>query len=173
MKNNKSHFYMMVILFKIRDFLLPRVEILNEDGIKPGDKVLDFGCGPGGYIIPASKAVGASGRVYALDVLPEAVNMAQRIIKRNKLTNVSVIRSDCNTGLPDKSIDKVFLYDVYHGLSKPDLIFDELYRVLKKKGTLSFIDHHTEEKDILDIFKKDRRFFFQKKSKKAYSFIKE
>ena len=42
-------------------------KFLREIGLKKGQAVLDFGCGDGHYTIPASKAVGMNGRVYALD----------------------------------------------------------------------------------------------------------
>jgi len=42
-------FRLMVFEFKIRYFFRPRKRILIETGIKPGFKVLDYGCGPGGF----------------------------------------------------------------------------------------------------------------------------
>ena len=48
-------------------------KLLNAAGLKPGQKVLEVGCGPGFFTIPAAKIVGAEGVVYALDVNPFAV----------------------------------------------------------------------------------------------------
>jgi len=45
-----SNFRTMGIFFKIRDFFNPPVKTLKEIGIKPGFHILDYGCGPGGYI---------------------------------------------------------------------------------------------------------------------------
>jgi len=44
--------------YKFRDFFLPRRNILDEVGIKEGFHILDYGCGPGGYVAAASKLVG-------------------------------------------------------------------------------------------------------------------
>ena len=44
-------FWGMSVLFRIRDFLLPRRRLLNEAGISSGARVLDYGCGPGSYSI--------------------------------------------------------------------------------------------------------------------------
>lgn len=44
-------FKLMSFSFKIRDLFLPRINILNEVGIKPGSTVLDYGCGSGSYIL--------------------------------------------------------------------------------------------------------------------------
>ena len=46
------HFKGMSFLFKIRDLFLPRKNVLKEVGIRPGFHVLDYGCGPGAYLIP-------------------------------------------------------------------------------------------------------------------------
>lgn len=45
-------FKLMSLSFKIRDLFLPRINVLNEVGIKPGSTVLDYGCGSGSYILP-------------------------------------------------------------------------------------------------------------------------
>jgi hypothetical protein len=45
-----KRFRLMALEFGIRDLLRPRIVILKEVGIKPGDSVLDYRCGPGGYI---------------------------------------------------------------------------------------------------------------------------
>jgi 23S rRNA U2552 (ribose-2'-O)-methylase RlmE/FtsJ len=52
------HFKLMSLQYKIRDFFNPPVNILKSAGIKPGYYVLDFGCGPGGYSISASRLIG-------------------------------------------------------------------------------------------------------------------
>ena len=41
-------FKFMSVGYKFRDFFLPRINILEEVGIKQGFHVLDYGCGPGG-----------------------------------------------------------------------------------------------------------------------------
>jgi SAM-dependent methyltransferase len=81
---------------KIRDFFLPRMNILKEVGIRPGFCVLDYGCGSGSYIIAASELVGDSGKIYALDIHPLAVERARRIVSRNHLLNVETIQSGCS-----------------------------------------------------------------------------
>lgn len=55
------HFRLMTFAFFFRDFLIPRSNILKEAGIKPGMKVLDFGCGPGSYIPHLAESVGNEG----------------------------------------------------------------------------------------------------------------
>lgn len=138
----------MSLLFKVRDFILPCRQILEEAGLEPGDRVLDYGCGPGAYIPDAAEMVGRAGKVYALDIHPLAIKRAETIARKRGLSNVETIQSDCRTGLPDASLDVVLLYDVFHALNDPRAVLAELHRVLKPNGTLSFSDHHMREKDI-------------------------
>jgi len=53
----------MALEFKIRDYHNPRSNILKDIGIKQGFKVLDFGCGPGGHLLPTSKLVDEKGEL--------------------------------------------------------------------------------------------------------------
>jgi len=162
----------MTLFFKVRDFILPREEILDEVGIKPGFRVLDYGCGPGGYVPGAAELVGESGKVYALDVHPLALRRVQNLARKRNLTNVETICSDCRTELPDNSVDVVLLYDVFHGLSRPQAILAELHRVLKENGTLSFNDHHMSEDDIMAGITGGRLFELVREGKHTYGFSK-
>ena len=167
------HFKVMALTFRLRDFLIPRKKILEEVGIRPGFHVLDYGCGPGSYIADASEMAGISGKIYALDINPLAIQSVKRILLKRQLANVETILSDCVTGLPDSSMDAVLLYDVFHGLSEPDEILEELHRVLKPDGILSFSDHHMERKEIISRVTKKGLFKLIGKGKRTYSFSKE
>ena len=146
---SKFHFKSMSLIFRVRDLLLPRREVLEEVGIKPGFHVLDYGCGPGGYISALAKLVGTSGKIHALDMHPLAIRAVQKIALREKIENLETIHSDRETGLPDNSLDVVLLYDVFHGLSNPKGVLEEIHRVLKPDGILSFSDHHISEDRII------------------------
>ena len=165
------NFRIMSFAFRLRDIFLPRKNILDEVRIKTGLSVLDYGCGSGSYITAAAELVGDSGRIYALDIHPLAVERARRIASRNHLANVETIQSDCKTGLPDNSIDVVLLYDVFHKLSEPDSVLAELHRVLTPDGILSFSDHHLKEDGIVSGVTGSGLFELSKKGKKTYGFL--
>jgi len=122
MTKTKSNldFRLMALSFSVRDFFQPREEILKEVGIKPGFYILDYGCGSGGYTIPAAQMVGEAGKIYALDIHPLAVQMVQSRAAKKKLANIETILSDGATGLADQSLDVVLLYDTFHDLAEPD-----------------------------------------------------
>ena len=166
-------FNMMSYMFKLRDLVSPREEILKEADIQPGFRVLDYGCGPGGYVVSTAGMVGASGKVYALDLHPLAIQRVQNIARKKQLVNVETIHSDCKTGLPDNSVDVVLLYDVFHGLSNPQVILAELHRVLKKDGILSFSDHHLDEDAIISGVTSGQLFRLVSKGERTYSLSKQ
>jgi len=149
------------------------MNILKEVGIKPGFHVLDFGCGPRSYIVPLVKLVGEAGKVYALDIHPLAIQKVKDIASKKQLTNVETILSDCQTGLPDNSLDVVLLYDIFHHLSDPDGVLKELHRVLKPAGILSFGDHHMEESEIVSKVTNSRLFRLSRKGQRTHTFLKE
>ena len=165
-------FKFMNIAFRVRDLLRSRMDVLKEAGIEPGFCVLDYGCGPGSYVVPLAQLVGASGEIYALDIHPLAIKELQKKVSQKTIKNLKTIESDCNTGLPDNRVDVILLYDTFHDLSLPDDVLRELHRVLKPDGTLSFSDHHMNKKDILTRVTNTGLFKLLAKGKKTYSFSK-
>ena len=55
---------------KRRELLPPEQTLINL-GLHEGDVMADIGCGIGYFTIPASKIVGDSGKIFAMDILPE------------------------------------------------------------------------------------------------------
>lgn len=166
------HFYFHVCFFKMRDFISPRIDILKEAQIKPGLRIVDYGCGPGSYTTIVARLVGATGKVYAVDVDPRAIEILNRTINKKQLENVETICSDCRTKIFDSSIDVVLLYDVYHALSDPGEVMGEIYRILKPDAFLSFQDHRMEKDKIEGELTKDNHFQLLKKGKETYVFRK-
>lgn len=136
------HFQLMALAIRLRDVVLPPGRVLAEVGLQPGWHVLDYGCGPGSYTLPAARLVGEAGLVHALDVHPLAIASVERLTARRGLANVRTVLSDCDTGLADGEVDAVLLYDVVHRLSDLGRVLAELRRVLKPGGVLSASDHH-------------------------------
>jgi len=162
----------MAFLFKFRDFFVPRRKVLGEVGIEPGFTVLDYGCGSGSYVPATVQLVGESGRVYALDIHPLAIEMVKRLSSKKLLTNVETIHSDCKTGLADGSVDVVLLYDTFHALADPIGVLKELHRVLKPDGLLSFSDHHLREDEVVAEVAGTGLFALLNRGKRTHSFRK-
>jgi ubiquinone/menaquinone biosynthesis C-methylase UbiE len=162
----------MSLFIRLRDRLSPPENTLNEIDIEPGFHILDYGCGPGGYSIAVAESVGQSGKVYALDIHPLAVQRVQNVASKRGLTNLQTIHSDCATGLSDESIDVVLLYDILHMLNSLDQVLAELHRVLKPNGVLSCNDHHMMEEQILSKMTNAGLFRLAQKGNRTYNFSK-
>lgn len=164
-------FRLMAYSYKIRDFIYPRKRVLEETGILKGFKVLDFGCGPGSYLVPLSEMVGESGKIYALDFHPLAIKKINELAARKKIKNVTAILSDGKIELPDKCLDAVLLYDTFHVLSNPEEVLKEIHRTLKHNGILSFNDHHLDHEEIMIRITRSNLFKLLNIGYKTYSFI--
>jgi len=164
-------FRLMAAEFRIRDLLWPRRAILEEAGTRPGMRVLDYGCGPGSYVLPASQMVGETGRIYALDMHPLAIARIRKLCARRKLTNVTTILSDCNTGLGESEVDVALLHDVLHDVEDPALLLRELHRVLKPQGLLSASDHHLKGQRLVTLVTEQGPFRLLRKGRWSYDFV--
>ncbi len=123
------------------NFIEPQ-KIIDSSGIKEGDVVADFGCGPGYFSIPLSKIVGEDGAIFAFDVLPSALESLQSQIKLQGLSNISTKRVNLEqgTGLEDISVDWVIIKDVLFQNGNKKAILQEAYRILKSDGKIILIE---------------------------------
>ncbi|MFX0105810.1 MAG: class I SAM-dependent methyltransferase [Candidatus Hodarchaeota archaeon] len=169
---SKSAFKFMVRHFKKRDEKYPPPDKIKKTKIKKGDIVLDYGCGPGSYTIAAAEVVGDTGKVYATDIHPLAIDKVKESAKKRRLNNIETILTDCNTELDDNFVDFVLLLDIYHDLSDPESILKELHRVLKKDGWLIFDDHHLKDNEIITKLTINGLFKFIERKDEVFSFMK-
>ena len=127
------------------------VNFLQQIGVKKSDIVIDFGCGPGNFCIPAARLVGANGRVYAVDNNPRILKKARRKADALGLRN---LRTACNLSilmpLPDgRNCDVALLYDMLHFLSVSERkdLYATLHEVLAENGLLSVYPKHVQDDD--------------------------
>jgi len=148
-------------------------KLLDAAGLKPGQKVLEVGCGPGFFTIPAAKIVGAEGVVYALDVNPFAVETVQRKVEKEGLDNVKILFADAaKTGLPDESVDLAFLFGVIHALEDVDAVMREMHRVLKAKGILSVQKSWWSGKQLINVVTRSKLFSSIERKNRIFKFNK-
>ena len=146
------------------------IKTLKAAGIKPGQQVLEVGCGPGYFTIPVAKLVGDNGYVYAIDLHPLAIKTVEKKLQKTTLTNVKVTITDAaKTGLITESIDLVFLFGVIHALPL-DQVLPELHRVLRPGGVLAVQTFHGHS---LERVTKGGLFTFVGKEGRISKFQKE
>lgn len=162
----------MAALFKLRDLIRPPAGKLAESGLGEGQVVLDYGCGPGSFSVEAARITGESGRVYALDISPHAMESVRKASAAAGFQTIIPIQSDCATGLDDNSVDVVILYDIFHDLEDPGCVLTEIARVMKTDGKVSFSDHHMKETEIITGMTASGLFTLSGRGKRTYTFIK-
>ncbi len=160
-------------VLKVRDIIRSPQQILREVDIKPGNRVLDYGCGPGGFSIVAAELVGNAGKVYALDIHPLSAEYVRKAASKKRLTNIDTICAASPAGLESERIDVVLLYDTFHSLGDPDEILKELHRAMKPKSILSFSDHHMKKNDIIAAVTSGGLFKLIREEKRTLSFAPE
>lgn len=120
---------------------------LKEFVIKPGDSVIDYGCGPGNYIKEASSLVGDKGTVYAADIHELAIKSVNRKIAKYSLNNVkTVLVKDYKCDISNNAADVIYALDMFHMVKHPDVLLKELHRMLKQNGRLIIEDGHQARK---------------------------
>jgi ubiquinone/menaquinone biosynthesis C-methylase UbiE len=164
------HFMAAMLWFRYRSSL--PAEAIAEAGVKPGNTVLDFGCGSGGFSVMAARIVGPTGRVHALDINPLSAGYVAKRARKAGVTNVRTITSGRETGLADKSVDVVLLYDILHHLPEPGPVMAELSRVLKDAGRLSVSDHHMTREQIVPGITGSGYFRLKEQGERTYTFMK-
>ncbi len=116
-------------------------EVIQKLDLKPGQAVADLGAGSGYFTVRLARAVGPSGKVYAVDIEPEMLRFIKRRAKDERLENIQPILADPNDPkLPPASVDLVFICDTLHHISDREKYYPLLVRALKPEGRLVNID---------------------------------
>ena len=129
---------------------------LDALDLKPGMVVADIGAGSGYYASRIAKRVGPTGRVYATDIQPGMIEILDRRIKSEGLSNVTTILGGMDDPrLPPASIDLAIMVDVYHELQQPQLFLQRLKGTFKPGGRLVLLEFRKEDPKvpILEVHK--------------------
>jgi ubiquinone/menaquinone biosynthesis C-methylase UbiE len=114
-----------------------------------GSTVADLGAGSGYFTTRLARAVGAQGRVYAVDIQQGMLDLLQKTVARERLTNViPVLGAVDDPRLPPESLDLVLMVDVYHEFSAPQTMLQHIKRALKPGGRLVLLEYRAEDPDV-------------------------
>jgi len=136
---NKMNFKMMSFIHEtLYGLFRDPYKALRDAGLEAGQAVLELGCGPGFFTVPAARIVGDGGTVLALDINPVAVEHVRRKIQKAGVSNAKVVLANAaQTDLPDRSLDLIFVFGFARAVGGMAAIWPELHRLLKPGGTLS------------------------------------
>jgi predicted methyltransferase len=117
--------------------------------IPRGATVADVGAGSGYMTVRLAKAVGPAGKVYANDLQPGMLQLLEKTIAREKLTNVTPILGTIDDPrLPAEAIDLAIMVDVYHEFSQPQVMLQKIKAALKPGGRLVLLEYRAEDPEV-------------------------
>jgi len=117
--------------------------------IRPGQTILDIGCGGGIDTILAARRTGPDGRVIALDFLPEMLERTAAAAREAGLENVQPLDGEMEAiPLPDASVDLIISNGVVNLSARKARVMAECARVLRPGGSLCVSDLTVEQDDL-------------------------
>ena len=117
--------------------------------VERGSAVADVGAGSGYFTVRLARAVGAAGKVYAVDIQSGMLELLKQKLARERITNViPVLAAEDDPRLPQQSLDLVLMVDVYHELSSPQVTLAHLKRALKPGGRLVLLEYRAEDPNV-------------------------
>ncbi len=167
---HESDFAFRIITLVHDNPLLPLFKdpdkLLKAAGLGPGQRVLEVGCGPGYFTLPAAKIVGERGLVYTVDVHPKAVQRVQRKVTKNGARNVRTLLANASsTGLLDHCIDRAFIFGMPHVVGGQEKVIAEIRRLLRQGGELAYMKSRGSERALIEAVEKGGLSFSRKEGR--------
>jgi SAM-dependent methyltransferase len=111
-----------------------------------GATVADVGAGSGYVTTRLARAVGPTGKVYAVDIQQGMLDLLAQAVAKQKLTNVEPVLSTFDDPrLPAASVDLIVMVDVYHEFSQPQRMLQRMKEALKPDGRLVLVEYRAED----------------------------
>jgi ubiquinone/menaquinone biosynthesis C-methylase UbiE len=116
-------------------------DVFKAMGVKPGAVVADIGAGEGFFTARLARAVGASGRVYAVDVSARSLANLRKRVSDEQLTNVEVVEGGTDDPkLPAGTLDAALIVNAYHEMNEHQAMLTKIKASLKPDGRLVIIE---------------------------------
>ena len=117
--------------------------------LQPGMHIADFGCGRTGHVIfPATKVLGETGLIYAVDILKEVLEVIHKRAASSAIHTIQTVWSDIEevgaTAIVPNSLDIIFLVNTLSHVDNRHGVLEEAKRLLKDKARLVIVDWKTK-----------------------------
>ena len=130
-------------------------QALSHSDPKEGEYCADLGCGKGNDVIRMAEAVGESGFVYGLDISSGMLEKAKKNAEKFGVNNVEFIKTELETlPLDDDKIDLVISNCTINHVRDKQLLWNEVYRILRNNGRFVVSDIYTTE-DVPEEYSND------------------
>lgn len=124
----------------------PPDQVLKAIGIKPGMVIGEIGAGSGRYTVEIASRIGPSGKLYANDIRPNALEYLKKRCKGRGFNNVEVIMGAVTkTNLPTGALDMVIMVNVVHCLEKPVELLKDVAGSLKPGGLIAIVEGNLDK----------------------------
>ena len=121
-------------------------KLLKNLDLEPTDVVADIGAGSGYHVFRMAPDL-TKGKVYAVDIQQEMLDVMEKKKEEGDIENVELIKgSEKSTNLPPNSVDKILMVDVYHEFSYPREMLESMKQALKPGGAIYLIEYRKEDK---------------------------
>lgn len=118
--------------------------IQNMD-IQPGDTIADVGAGSGYHVFKMAP-MAQEGLILAVDIQDEMLETINRRKRKAGIKNVLIVKgTEQSTNLPENSVDKVLMVDVYHEFEYPVEMMASITNALRPDGKLFLIEYRAED----------------------------
>ncbi|WP_295622820.1 class I SAM-dependent methyltransferase [uncultured Lamprocystis sp.] len=119
--------------------------VVEGMALAPDAEVADIGAGTGYFTVRIAADV-PTGRVYAVDVQPEMLEVLRKRMERSAITNVTpVLGAEDDPKLASDSVDAVLLVDAYHEFAHPFEMMQGIRRALRPGGRVFLIEYRGED----------------------------
>src|ERR1700761_5900517 len=131
-----------------RDERLHTDRVMDTLGIAPGKSVADIGAGSGWFSVRAARRVTGSGKVYAVDINPEAADYIKSRAQKEGLHNIpTIVSKPEDPQLPASSTDAVLILKTYHEFENPVALMRNLKPALRPGAKIGIIDRNGNGED--------------------------
>ena len=115
-------------------------KLLKNMNIQLGDTIADIGAGSGYHVFKMAPMVG-NGLIYAVDIQPEMLAAMKSKRDEGAVKNINLVQgSEKTVNLPENSIDKVLMVDVYHEFNFPFEMIQSVKNAMRPDAKLSLIE---------------------------------
>ena len=123
-------------------------KLIQNLGIEPNDIIADIGAGSG-YHVFRMAPLAKKGMVYAVDIQNEMLMAIESKKESTKIRNVkTVLGTEKSIQLPNNSVDKILMVDVYHEFNFPREMIKSIKNALKANGKLFLIEYRGEDPKV-------------------------
>jgi 2-polyprenyl-3-methyl-5-hydroxy-6-metoxy-1,4-benzoquinol methylase len=123
--------------------------LLEQLDVQAGSTVCDMGCGNGFYTLPMARSAGEEGRVYAVDIQQEMLDLLRERAEEGGIENIEcVLGTPVDPKLPRGEVDLILLVDVYHEMSHPEQMLAAMRESLKPEGRIVLVEFREEDAEV-------------------------